>query len=103
VSGYRFAPGVREDLLAIWDYIATDNVDGADTWIEKLYAQFDHLAAFPGAGHSRPDLAGGRPLLFWPVGDYLIIYRVREDVVEIVAITHGARHIPRFLRTRETS
>lgn len=101
MSGYRFGPGVREDLVGIWEYIAADNLKAADEWIEKLYAQFDHLAAFPHAGHPRPDLADSRPLFFWPVGAYLIIYRIKEDVVEIVAVTHAARHIPRFLRSRE--
>ena len=101
MSGYRFGPGVREDLVGIWEYIAADNLKAADAWIETLYAQFDHLAEFPRAGHPRPDLASNRPLYFWPVGAYLIIYRIQDGVVEIVAVTHAARHIPRFLRSRE--
>ena len=101
MSGYRFGPGVHEDLLGIWEYIAADNLDAADEWLETVYAQFDHLAEFPRAGHPRPDLADNRPLFFWPVDTYLIIYRIHKDVVEIVAVTHAARHIPRFLRNRE--
>jgi plasmid stabilization system protein ParE len=101
MSGYRFGPGVREDLVGIWEYIATDNLQAADEWLDRLYAQFDHLAEFPRAGHSRPDLAENRPLLFWPVGTYLVIYRLWDDVVEIVAVSHAARHIPRFLRSRD--
>jgi plasmid stabilization system protein ParE len=100
MRGYRFGPGVREDLLGIWEYIAADNPGAADAWVETVYGQFAHLAAFPRAGHPRPDLAGPRPLRFWPVGAYLIIYRVREDVVEIVAVVHAARSLPRFLRSR---
>ncbi len=101
MRNYRFGVGVREDLVGIWEYIAADNLTAADEWLEKLYAQFDHLAAFPHAGHSRPDLAESRRLLFWPVGAYPIIYRITDDVVEIVAVTHAARHVPRFLRYRE--
>jgi hypothetical protein len=28
MSGYRFGRDVREDLLAIWEYIAADNLNG---------------------------------------------------------------------------
>ena len=74
-----FGSGVREDLIGIWEYIAADNLKAADEWMETLYAQFDYLAEFPRAGHPRPDLADSRPLLFWPVGAYLIIYRIHDN------------------------
>jgi antitoxin ParD1/3/4/toxin ParE1/3/4 len=51
-------------------------------------------------GHARSDLAGPRPLLFWPVGAYLIIYRADRQPIEIVAVTHASRDVPRFLRSR---
>jgi antitoxin ParD1/3/4/toxin ParE1/3/4 len=50
-------------------------------------------------GHKRKDLTE-YPVLFWPVGAYLIIYRVQIDFIEIVAVTQGARNIPSFLRQR---
>lgn len=40
------------------------------------------------------------PVLFWPVGVYLIIYRAERRPVEIVAVTQGSRDIPSFLRRR---
>jgi len=101
VSGYRLAAGVREDLAGIWEYIAVDDLDAADEFLDTLYAQFDHLAEFPRLGHPRPDLVHTRPFLFWPVRNYLIIYRIHRDVVEIIAVTHAARDIPTFLRHRE--
>jgi plasmid stabilization system protein ParE len=50
-------------------------------------------------GHKRPDLTS-HAVLFWPVGAYVILYRVRNKRVEIVAITQGARDIPSFLEHR---
>jgi hypothetical protein len=50
-------------------------------------------------GHKREDLTA-YPVLFWPVGAYLILYRVQNGLVEIVAVTQGAREIPSFLRQR---
>jgi plasmid stabilization system protein ParE len=40
------------------------------------------------------------PVLFWPLGACLIIYRATSRPVEIVAVTQGARDIPAFLQRR---
>ncbi len=83
----------------IWEYIAQDNIDAADRWITKLFAAFALLARSPGLGHARPDLTDF-PVLFWPVGAYLILYRVRGRRLEIIAVTQGSRDIPAFLHER---
>jgi plasmid stabilization system protein ParE len=100
VNDYRLAPQAAEDLQAIWEYIAADDLDAADRMIDQFFTAFKHLASLPAMGHKRQDLAGNRPLLFWPVGDYLIIYRATRAPIEIVAVAHGARDIPRILRAR---
>jgi plasmid stabilization system protein ParE len=89
------------DLDEIWEYIAQDNIQAADRWIAKLFEAFDALARTPGMGHKREDLTT-LPILFWPVGAYLILYRVKSERVEIVAVTQGARDIPSFLRRRSS-
>jgi antitoxin ParD1/3/4/toxin ParE1/3/4 len=50
-------------------------------------------------GHKREDLTL-HPVLFWPVGAYLIIYSAQSIPVEIVAVTQGSRDIPAFLSRR---
>jgi len=89
------------DLDEIWEYIAADDVDAADRWIGKLFDAFESLGNSPGMGHTRKDLTD-YPVLFWPVGNYLIIYRVvsKSSPVEIVAVTHGSRDIPSFMHRR---
>lgn len=76
-----------------------DKIRAADHWVAKLFEAFEALAQNPGMGHKREDLTA-YPILFWPVGAYLILYRVQGERVEIVAITQGARDIPSFLRRR---
>jgi len=68
MSSYHLTPSARQDVLDIYDYIAADNPDAADRFVEELYQAFDHLATFPRTGHPRADLAGPRPVLIWPVG-----------------------------------
>jgi plasmid stabilization system protein ParE len=99
VTQYVLGEDAGRDLEGIWDYIAADNVDAADEWINKLFAAFEAIGAAPGIGHKREDLTA-HPVLFWPVGSYLIIYRAMSRSVEIVAVTQGARDIPAFLHGR---
>ena len=87
------------DLDDIWEYIAADSVDAADRWVAKLFHAFEALAETPGMGHKRADLTE-HPVLFWPVGAYLVIYRATREAVEIIAVTQGSRDIPSFLRRR---
>ncbi len=87
------------DLDEIWEYIAADNIEAADLWIEKLFGAFEALGQTPGAGHRREDLTSFR-VLFWPVGAYLVIYRAERSPIEIVAVTQGSRDIPAFLSRR---
>ena len=99
MNGYVLGTAVEFDLDEIWEYIAADNIDAADRWIGKLFDAFEALGQMPGMGHRREDLTS-YPVLFWPVGAYLIIYRVERQPIEIVAVTQGSRDIPAFLNRR---
>jgi plasmid stabilization system protein ParE len=99
MKDYVLGSAAAADLDANWEYIAQDDMDAADRWIAKLFDAFDGLARTPGMGHKREDLTS-YPVLFWPAGAYLIIYRRKNGSVEIVAVTQGARDIPSFLRQR---
>jgi plasmid stabilization system protein ParE len=103
LTQYILSEDADRDLDGIWDYIAEDNVDAADRWIGRLFAAFDAIGDMPGIGHKREDLTA-YPVLFWPVGAYLVIYRAnyraRSPAAEIVAVTRGGRDIPAFLHQR---
>jgi plasmid stabilization system protein ParE len=96
---YVLSTGAELDLDEIWEYIAHDNINAADRWIGKLFDAFEPVARNPGIGHKRQDLTD-YPVLFWPVGAYLILYRAQSEQIEIVAVTQGARDIPSFQRQR---
>ncbi|MGD0777892.1 MAG: type II toxin-antitoxin system RelE/ParE family toxin [Candidatus Solibacter sp.] len=99
MNGYVLSADADFDLDEIWEYIAADNIDAADRWIGKLFDAFEALGQTPGMGHRRHDLTP-YPVLFWPVGAYLIIYRADRRPIEIVAVTQGSRDIPAFLSRR---
>ena len=99
MAGYVLSVAADLDLDEIWEYIAADNIDAADRWVGKRFDACEALARTPGMRHKREDLTD-YPVLFWPVGSYLIIYRAEHRTVEIVAVTQGSRDIPAFLRPR---
>lgn len=99
MSRYTLACGVEDDLNAIWEYIAQHSVNAAEEWIAGLFSAFETYAGSPGIGHTRRDLTHF-PVLFWPVQNYLILYRVQQGIVEIIAVTQGSRDIPAFLKPR---
>lgn len=99
-SRLRVSQHAAQDLDDIWEHVARDSVDAADRLIARLREQIQLIARSPGIGHRRVDLAEGRNILFWPVGNYVILYRVRQESVEIIAIVHGKRDIPAFIRRR---
>ena len=77
---FVLCPDAARDLHDIWEYIAEDSLDAADSFLGKLHDQILALAQTPGMGHKREDLAEERPLLFWPIGNYLILYRTTKGI-----------------------
>jgi len=67
--------------------------------LAKFRQAFRALASMPGIGHTRSDLTY-RGLLFWTVGEYLIVYRVSARQVEILALLHCKRDVKAILQRR---
>ena len=80
------------DLDEIWLHIAKDNVAAADRVIDRIEAAENRLAEFPQIGQARPEIRAG--LRHWPVGGYLMFYRVAEEELTVVRVVHGARDLP---------
>ena len=96
---YVLSPEALEDLQNIWDFVASDSVNAASKLQDRLFDAFESLARFPGQGHTRTDLTS-RSVRFWPVGAYLVAYRLHRDMLQIVAVLHGARDVAVVLRQR---
>ena len=85
----------RSDLREIADYIARDNSDRADGFVEELIAKMETIADRPFSFPARSEWGAGlRSALH---GRYLILFRVDGDLVEIMRVVHGARDIEGLL------
>lgn len=85
----------EDDLVDIWFYVAADNPDAADRLLEEIDRKCVLLAGNPLLCRARPDIAP--EFRYFPVGNYLILYRALSDGVEVVRVVHGARRLDGLL------
>ncbi len=96
MKDFILSPQARLDLIEIWTYIAEDDIEVADQVRDRLHEAILKIAVMPYIGHLREDLVD-EPLRFWPVYNYLIIYRADADPLEIVRILSSRRDIRALL------
>ncbi len=97
---FTFTPEAENDLLQIWEYIATDDSpEAADRVIARIYDECQALSEMPGKGHARLELLDERHR-FWSVWSYLLAYRWQTKPLQIIAVVHGARELDAFFSSR---
>ena len=89
---YQLTPSAQQDVDQITDFIAEDSVEAALRVHDALEEAFRHLAEMPGMGHTRADLTV-RPVKFWSVYSYLVVYDPASTPLTVVAVLHGTRDV----------
>ena len=87
----RLTPGAEADLEGIGDRIAERSPTRAVSYVRELRTRCLHIGEFPHAGPPRPRWGEGIRIAVY--GKYLIVYRVREEVVQIHRVVHGSRDL----------
>ncbi|MGH9397231.1 MAG: type II toxin-antitoxin system RelE/ParE family toxin [Terriglobia bacterium] len=98
MTALRISPEAEADLDDVWLYMARESqsVDRADHFLDCFSTFFLRLAENPYLGRRRDDLR--RAYRSFPVGDYLVIYRVpANEEVLILRIIRGSRDIQSLL------
>jgi len=85
------SPQAEQDLIDIWLYIAEDQPINADHFLDRLETQVSKLAEFVDMGVARDELA--EALKSFPVGRYILFYRVTQEGVELVRVLHSSRDV----------
>lgn len=80
--------GALRDLESIRSYIARDNSAAAERVVARIKQATTRLENYPYSGRPGPD---GTRLLSVPGLPYIVIHRVRNDIVRIVAVFHTSR------------
>ncbi|MDE3154284.1 MAG: type II toxin-antitoxin system RelE/ParE family toxin [Acidobacteriota bacterium] len=88
----RWADAAVVDLERIADYLFSNAPDRAPDLARSIYEVPEKLLSFPHRG--RPGKkAGTRELVLSPL-PWILVYTVRDDVVQVVRILHGAQRWP---------
>jgi len=79
-----------EDLKEIYDYIARDSFNYANLFVKRVYETIQKLKIFSNIGRIVPELnnLSVREIIYQ---NYRIVYRIKNDYVEIITVIHGSR------------
>ena len=86
-----------EDLRELHAYIARDSEMYASGFVERIISAAERVAEHPRVGRVVPENndENVREILYQ---HYRIIYRVKNDYIEVLTVIHGARDLPSFER-----
>lgn len=84
-------------LDAIFAYIAQDSPEYAKRMVDRLTRRSQQIADFPLSGRKVPEYEVDqvREVI---EGPYRLIYYIKPDRIDILAVIHGAMEIPRRRR-----
>jgi len=86
----KWTPQAADDLEGITQFIAADSPYYASLFAMDVLSAVERLMVFPHSGRIVPEVnhPAIREIL---LGSYRIVYRVKDEVVEILTVYHGAR------------
>jgi toxin ParE1/3/4 len=87
----RRTSDARNDLTAIWLYIAQDNLAAADRLVDDINHNLKLLARFPLMGDAVDHLRPG--VRRTTVGNYQLFYEPTADGIRLLRVYHAARRI----------
>jgi toxin ParE1/3/4 len=85
------------NLDALAEYIARDNLSAAERTVATIRSAVENLERTPSSG--RPGRISGTRELVVSGTPYIVPYRVRSDVVQLIRVFHAARKWPSQFRT----
>lgn len=86
----RWTALAADDLEAITEFIAADSPHYARLFAIDAITAVERLARLPFSGRIVPEL-GDQAIREILLGSYRILYRVKDDLVEILTVYHGVR------------
>ena len=88
----RWSPAAAEEFFRIIEYIRHENAPAAKRIAKTIYESAGSLKFFPKKGRTGR-VEGTRELPLPPL-PFVVVYRIREGIVEIANVIHGAQKWP---------
>jgi plasmid stabilization system protein ParE len=96
----RLSPLVPGDLEEIAEYIAQDSPRHAVRMLHVLRVRMKEIAKHPEVYRLRPELGAEARLA--AAGNYVILFRIRQNTVRIERVVHGNRDLLPMLEETES-
>ena len=82
-----------DHLLLIYEYISQNSDVYADRLMDRLTRRSQQISALPQSGRQVPEY--NAPDLREVVeGSYRIIYRIKEEQIDVLGVVHSAQKLP---------
>lgn len=94
----RYSQQAEDGLLQIHGYNAAHSIQAASRFVTHLHDNCLRLSEMPGLGVSRDKLRPG--LRQRVVSEYLILYRIDGDSIQVVRVVHGRRNLKKLFPAR---
>lgn len=91
MSQYRISLSASQDLNQISEYFLTRNLTAGERFFAEFNQKCKYLTQFPYLGKSYDYLLAD--LRGLPLDGYIIFYRVRGEMVEILRVVHGRQDL----------
>ena len=88
-----WSPLAVERVSEIAAYIAQDNADAAENWVNTIFKKVEGLKAFPESGRIVPE-TGSKSIRELIYGNYRVVYRVEESRLSVLTVRHGKQVLP---------
>jgi toxin ParE1/3/4 len=88
----KWLRAARANLVAVSEYIARDNSDAAARTVATIVKAVETPEHFPALG--QPGRISGTRELVVAGTPYIVPYRIRDDVVQLIRVFHAARKWP---------
>jgi len=88
----KWSPRAASNFEDICNYIGKDSEYYASLFAKKVNSLIKAIPRFPKAGRIVPEY-GDENVREKIYENYRIVYRIKEDFIEIVAICHGAKSL----------
>ncbi|MCL4557684.1 MAG: type II toxin-antitoxin system RelE/ParE family toxin [Deltaproteobacteria bacterium] len=91
-----WSPRAVSNLEEICNYIEKDSEYYARLFAKRVISVIENIPAFPASGRIVPEYEN-KKLREKFYQNYRIVYRIKKDAIEIVAICHGAMMLKNVL------
>lgn len=88
-----WSPLAVDRVSEIAAYIAQENPEAAENWVNTVFKKVGDLKRFPESGRIVPE-TGNKTIRELIYGNYRLIYRLEEKRISMLTVRHGKQILP---------